>query len=61
MIFGVLCGLSAAVLNSIGYIFGSRFLLHYKSAPRMTVAATLVYDGDLPAFPGDSVPVWKTA
>lgn len=42
MIFGVFCGLSAAVLNSVGYIFSARFLLHYKSALRMTVAATLV-------------------
>ena len=42
MSFGVLCGLSAAILNSIGYIFGARFLLHYKSAFRLTVASALV-------------------
>ena len=42
MIFGVFCGLSAAILNSVGYIFGSRFLLHYKSAFRLTVVSTLV-------------------
>jgi len=42
MIFGVFCGLSAAILNSVGYIFGARFLLHYKSVLRLTVVSTLV-------------------
>ena len=42
MIFGVFCGLSAAILNSVGYIFGARFLLHYKSALRLTVVSSLV-------------------
>ncbi len=42
MIFGIFCGLSAAILNSIGYIFSARFLLNYKSALRLTVASSLV-------------------
>ena len=42
MIFGVFCGLSAAILNSVGYVFGTRFLLHYKSAFRLTMVSTLV-------------------
>lgn len=42
MLLGVFCGLSAAVLNSIGYIFGARFMLHYNSALRLFVAAALV-------------------
>ena len=42
MIFGVFCGLSAAILNSVGYVFGARFLLHYKSAFRLTVISSLV-------------------
>ena len=42
MIFGVFCGLSAAILNSVGYIFGARFLLHYRSAIRLTVVSALV-------------------
>ena len=42
MIFGMLCGLSAAILNSFGYIFGARFLLHYKSALRLTLVSNLV-------------------
>ena len=42
MIFGMFCGLSAAILNSFGYIFGARFLLHYKSALRLTLVSNLV-------------------
>ena len=42
MIFGIFCGLAAAVLNSIGYIFSARFLLSYKSALRLTVVSSLV-------------------
>ena len=42
MLLGVFCGLSAAILNSIGYIFSARFLLRYDSALRLVVAASLV-------------------
>ena len=42
MIFGIFCGLSAAILNSVGYIFSARFLLNYKSALRLTVDSSLV-------------------
>ena len=42
MISGIFCGLAAAILNSIGYIFGARFLLNYKSALRLNVASSLV-------------------
>ena len=42
MIFGIFCGLCAAILNSFGYIFGTRFLLHYKSAFRLTLVSNLV-------------------
>ena len=40
--FGIFCGLSAAVLNSTGYIFGARFLLHYRSAFRLTAVGTSI-------------------
>ena len=42
MLSGVFCGLSAAILNSVGYIFSARFLLRYDSALRLVVAASLV-------------------
>ena len=42
MIFGVFCGLFAAILNSVGYIFGARFLLHYKSVLRLTMVSSLI-------------------
>ena len=42
MLSGVFCGLSAAILNSVGYIFSARFLLRYGSALRLVVAASLV-------------------
>ena len=42
MLLGVFCGLSAAILNSIGYIFSARFMLRYDSALRLFVAAALV-------------------
>ena len=42
MIFGIFCGFSAAILNSAGYIFGARFLLHYKSAFSLTVLTSLI-------------------
>ena len=42
MIFGIFCGLSAAILNSVDYIFSARFLLHFKSPLRLTVASSLI-------------------
>ena len=45
MNFGIFCGLSAAILNSIGYVFGARFLLRYKSPLRLTVFSALVMMG----------------
>ena len=42
MIFGIFCGLFAAILNSVGYIFGARFLLHYKSVLRLTMVSSLI-------------------
>ncbi|MBO5668225.1 MAG: hypothetical protein J6S43_03780 [Lentisphaeria bacterium] len=42
MIFGIVCGFTAALLNSLGYLFSARFLLYHKNPLRLLVMATLV-------------------
>ena len=42
MVFGIIYGFSAAILNSAGYLFSAGFLNSYKSPLRLLVMATLL-------------------
>lgn len=65
MLLGMICGFSAALINSVGYLFNARFLLHYKSPVRLlAVAAFLMMLISLPLllifFPFSEIPcLWK--
>ena len=42
MFWGIISGFTTALLNTVGYIFGSRFLLYYKNPFRLLAMASFV-------------------
>ena len=42
MFLGIAAGFSTALINTAGYLFSARFLLHYKSPVRLLVMASFV-------------------
>ena len=42
MFWGIISGFTTALLNTVGYIFGSRFLLYYKNPFRLLTMASFV-------------------
>lgn len=63
MLFSILCGFGAAIINSAGYLFNARFLLLFKSPARLLmVASFLMMLVTLPLmlifFPFSVLPCW---
>ncbi|MBQ9787597.1 MAG: hypothetical protein IJW33_05460 [Lentisphaeria bacterium] len=63
MIFGMICGFAAAIINSAGYLFNARFLQRYPSPLRLLAVATfLIMLIALPLmlvfFPFGVLPCW---
>lgn len=42
MVWAILCGFGAAMINSIGYLFNARFLLFFKSPVRLLIIASFL-------------------
>ena len=65
MLFGILGGLTAALINSADYLFSARFLIYHKSPVRLLVISSiLMMIISLPAMfllvPFSTIPcLWK--